>query len=83
MYQDLIRVVWEEILDSHDIMELWEIIACNIPPIFELYSLDLLTIITNLWVNIRGYSFTKGWNSNFEGKFKKGTRKSLNPDKKN
>ena len=55
----------------------WETLAQSIPDTYEKYSIKLLTIITDLWITIRGHSFAKEWTMKFKRKYKKGTRKSL------
>ena len=45
---DLIGAVCEHVLNSYDIMECWEIIAGDIPSKFEKYSIELLSVITEL-----------------------------------
>ncbi len=79
---DLTKTVREEILLNHNIVVLWERIADDIPPRFEGYSIELLTLIIDLWVTIRSNSFAKGWTMNFEKRYKKGTRKTLQPAEK-
>ncbi len=73
---DLARTIREEVLGTQSIMEEWEKIA-DIPPQYERYSLELITQVIDLWVSIRGHSFAKGCTMNFERKYTKGTRKSL------
>lgn len=78
---DCYKAVYEEALDTSTIMARWERIAEDIPHKYELYSLQLLSKITELWVTIRGHSFAKGFNMKFEKvKYQQGTRKSLKPD---
>lgn len=77
--QALIRC---QVVASKPILTRWEdIIATDIPSKYEKYSIELLEKIVFLWVTIRGYSFAKGWTMKFERKYKKGTRKSLQPEK--
>ena len=74
---DVIKVVREEVFNTHSIMVYWEKISQDTPKRFEIYSLELLGAIIDLWITIRGYSFSKGWMANFERKHEKGTRKNL------
>lgn len=75
---DISKSIHEEVLNTHSVLSCWEkITEGTIPPKFEAYSLELLAKITDLWITIRGHSFTKDFTMNFERKYKKGTRKSL------
>ena len=74
-------MIRDEVLTSADILNHWECIAGAFPVKYEKYSLELLTVIVELWIKIRVHSFAKGWTLNFEQKFIKGTRKTLRPDK--
>ena len=74
---DLRERIVAQVLKSDPILALWEEIAQSIPPKYELYSLELLQAITELWVTVRGHSFSKEWTMKFERKYKKGTRKTL------
>ena len=74
---NIISVIREEAFNTKKIMDTWEEIADNFPPIYEKYSLELLSNIMDLWINVRANAFAKGWTMNFERRCKKGTRKSL------
>ena len=71
------KLVYNKVLNSNTIVTCWENIAFDIPSKYEKYSVELLGIITKLWITVRGHSFTKGWNAMFERKYKQGTRKTL------
>lgn len=79
--ENLYKVVYDKVFTDINIMECWEKLSKDIPRKYEHYSMELLAKVTELWVTIRGHSFVKGWNSKFERKSKRGTRKSLKPDK--
>lgn len=74
---DLRKSIMEDVIQSDAILHEWETIACSIPNSHEPYSIELLRAITDLWITIRGHSFTKNWTMNFTSKYKKGTRKTL------
>lgn len=78
---DLRKVIRDEVLASLPILSMWESIAHTIPDKYEKYSIELLSVITDLWITIRGYSFAKEWTMKFERKYKRATRKELK-DKK-
>ena len=78
---DLRRLVMDEIMSSENIVTKWEEVASGIPPRYEKYSVELLRIVCDLWITIRGNSFAKGWTQKFERKYKKGTRKTLLPER--
>ena len=71
----------ESILSSSSVLEAWEALARSIPAKYEQYSLALLGSIADLWLNIRGHDFARGWTMKFEAKYRKGTRKTLKPQK--
>ncbi len=77
---DINSAIRDDVFRSKNIMELWEDIASVFPSMYEQYSVELFTRILNLWTSIRGHSFAKGWTMNFERKYKKGTRKTLQPE---
>ena len=74
---DLREVILKEVLDSQSVLSYWETIADIIPARYEKYSVELLRVVIELWITIRGHSFAKGWTMKFEPKSKKGTRKAL------
>ena len=74
---DFRKRIVAEVLRSEPILASWEEIAQHIPAKYELYSLELLQEITELWVTVRGHSFSKEWTMKFERKYKKGTRKTM------
>ena len=71
------RLIVDEVIKSETILSCWEAIAHSIPTKYEQYSIELLQVITNLWITICGHSFAKDWTMKFESKDKKGTRKTL------
>ena len=78
---DLKKRISDSVTSSDTVQKYWKNIAGSIPKKFEQYSVCLLQAITELWINIRGYSFAQGWTMMFETKYKRGTRKSLQPPK--
>ena len=73
----LTKLMYEEVLASDTILDLWESIATDIPSKFEKYSIELLGAIVYLWITIRTYSFAREFSMHFESHYTKGTRKSL------
>lgn len=73
--------IHKDILESRSILLLWEGLAQKIPLKYEKYTIELLLIVSDLWISIRGYAFAKDWTDKFEKKYKKGTRKELKPVK--
>ena len=71
------RLIVEDVIKSEPILFRWEAIAHTIPTKYEPYSIELLQVITDLWITIRGHSFAKDWTMKFVSKYKKGTRKTL------
>ncbi len=72
--------VQDEVLQSETVLLYWEeIVADSIPTKYELYSIELLKQISELWIRIRGHAFAKEWTMKFESKYKKGTRKTSKP----
>ena len=55
--------ILKEGLGSHSIMSCWETIAHSIPTRYEEYSTELLRVIIDLWIAIRGNSFQPGMRS--------------------
>ena len=41
------------------------ILSCCIPTKYEAYSVELLQVITDLWIMILGHSFPKDWTMKF------------------
>lgn len=76
---DVKKCILEEVMKADQVLTCWEVIASTIPTKYELYSIELLKVITELWITIRGHSFSKEWTMKFERKYKKGTRKTLMP----
>lgn len=77
---NICQLVRQKVLTTQNILMYWDRIASDdIPHKYERYSLELLKIVTDLWVNIRGHSFAKGWTMMSQKKYAKGTRKSLKP----
>ena len=74
---NICKVIMEDVINSESILSHWEVIAQCSPAEHEQHSMELLQIITNLWITICGHSFTKDWTMKFEGKYKKGTREIL------
>ena len=74
---DVRRLIMEQVIQSEPILVHWEELAHDITTRYEPYSIELLKVITGLWVTIRGQSFAKNWTMQFENKSKKGTRKTL------
>lgn len=70
-------LIVEDVIKSEPILSRWEAIAHTIPTKYEPYSIELLQVITDLWITIRGHSFAKDWTMKFVSKYKKGTRKTL------
>lgn len=71
------KVIVDEVLQSESVLSCWESVAHCIPTKYELYSLELLKCVTDLWITIRGHSFAKEVTSKSVKKNKKGTRKTL------
>ena len=75
IHSDITSKVVEEAL----VLKAWESVATSIPPTCEAYSIELLTNIVGVWVKTRAHAFSKVWTMKFQRKYKKGTRKSLQP----
>lgn len=75
--KDLRKAICDDILQSMTILYLWEKIADVIPSEYEKYSIELLQEVSDLWITVRGHSFARDWNTKFQKKYKKGTRKEL------
>lgn len=72
------KIIRQKIMNAPQIMTLWEKIACDIPDKYELYSIELLGLIGDLWITIRGHSFAKHCTMMSQRKYKrKGLRKDL------
>lgn len=71
----------DSILSSTAVLEAWEDLAGNIPLKYEKYSLALLGSVVELWLNIRGHSFARGWTMNLESKYEKRTRNNYRTNK--
>ena len=71
------RLIVEDVIRSESILSCWEAIALSIPTKYEVYSVELLQVITDLWITIRGHSFAKDWAMKFVSEYRKGTRKTL------
>ena len=56
---DLRRHILDKVLESEPTLSYWEAIADSIPTKYEQYSIELLKVIANLWITIRGHSFAK------------------------
>ena len=74
---DLRSGILKEALESQSVLSYWETVSDIIPARYEKYSLELLRVVIELWITIRGHSFAKEWTMKFETKYKKGTRKAL------
>ena len=75
---DVHKLIMDDVLQSDSVLGFWEAISVDcIPSKYEEYSIELLQLVTNLWIKIRGHSFAKDFTTNFIKKQKKGTRKSL------
>ena len=86
IYESLYKLVHDKAMKTDRILTGWEkIILCNgIPSKFETYMVELLARIIELWVTIRGHSFTKVWNMKFEKrKYQEGTRKTIQRQREN
>ena len=70
-------LIREELFSCHQLISLWDKIAHSIPHKYEKYSLELLRIIADLWITIRGHSFAKNFTMQFVKKYTKGIRKTL------
>lgn len=73
------KKVLNDALQNDGLLAIWDDLACSIPPEHEAHSVYLLRAVINLWITVRGHSFVKGWTDKFERKYKKGTRKALQP----
>ena len=73
------KLIMDDVFQSESILSHWETIAHIIPSKYEPYSVELLKVIVNLWITVRGHSFASDWTMNFVSKYKKGTRKTLKP----
>ena len=71
------RLILEDVIKSESILSCWEATAYCIPTKYEEYSVELLQVITGLWITICGHSFAKDWTMKFVSKYRKGTRKTL------
>ena len=60
------------------VLSVWESIASSIAPAYEEYSIELLKLNVDLWVNTRVHAFAELWTMKFQKKYARGTRKSLN-----
>ena len=78
---DIHSCITDEIMRTNSVLCCWETIAHSIPHSYEQYSIELLKAVISLWVTVRAYAFAKGWTMKFEKKYKKGTRKSLQPQR--
>jgi len=72
----------EDVVEVESVLSHWEAIAFTIPQKYEKYSLELLRNVVDLWITIRTHAFAKEWTMRFEGRYQKGTRKSLQAKKK-
>ena len=66
------RLIVEDVIKL--ILSYWEATTNCIPTKYEAYSVKLLHVITDLWITIRGHSFTKDWTMKFVSKYRKGTK---------
>ena len=71
------KLIMDDVLLSESVLACWEKVAYHIPVKYEPYSLELLRHITDLWIKIRGHSFTKDFTTKFVQRCSKGTRKGL------
>lgn len=58
--KNLCEIINQQVLTNQPILTDWEEIAADIPSKYELYSIELLRKVVNLWINIRGHSFAEG-----------------------
>ena len=79
---DLLTEIVSATLTTSSVLSSWERIAQTIPPTYEQYSIELLKNVISLWVTVRAHAFAKGWTMKFESKYQKGTRKSLQCNRK-
>ena len=56
---DLREGILKEALRSPVLLSYWETIAHCIPSMYEKYSIELLKVIIELWITIRGHSLLK------------------------
>jgi len=54
--------ITEEVLNDPSILEKWEAIALAIPVTYEMYSLELLRAVIELWAMVHCFSFAAGCN---------------------
>ena len=66
-----------EVMEIESVLSKWEEIAHCIPQRFEKYSIELLRAVVRLWATVRLHAFAKGWTMNFEKRYQKGIRKTL------
>ena len=59
------RLIVEDVIKSELILSCWEAIAHCIPTKYKAYSVELLQVITDLWITICGHSFAKDWTLKF------------------
>ena len=74
---DLYTVVTDDVLKDVALLDVWENISKPTSQRHNTYSIELLKIICQLWITVRGFSFAKGCNSLFHKTFERGTRKTL------
>lgn len=78
---DVHSCIIDEAMKTDSVLCHWDTITHSISPIYREYSIELLKAVISLWVAIRAHAFAKEWTMKFESKYKKGTRKSLQPKK--
>ena len=75
---DLYAVVTDDIFKDTDLLEVWENVSKPSSQMHSAYSIELLKVVSRLWITVRGFSFAKGCNSLLHKTFERGTRKILN-----
>ena len=78
---DIHSCITDDAMRTNSVLCCWETIAHSIPPTYEQYSIELLKAVISLLVFVCTHAFAKGWTMKFERKYKKGTRKSLRPQR--
>ena len=74
---DLYTVVSEDIINDFYILEVWENISKPSSRRYNTYSIELLKLVSRLWITVRGFSFAKGCNALLCNTFERGIRKTL------
>ena len=84
VHENLYKLVKDKAVKTGSVMMGWEKICSTMPSKYEIYMMELLDKVIEVWVTIRGHSFTKIWTMKFEKrKYQEGTRKTLQPEREN